>query len=155
MSYESVRLFLERVRTIPDRLGQHGKLSLGRRRNVHQLDGIPLALEMAATRMSAMTAEEIATQLTHVLGARFRLLTSGARTAPLRQRTLLATLDWSYALLEPAEQRLLRRASARLCRWLDGTPQWPAVPVCSDAGMSISCPMTFCRRCSHWCRSHS
>ena len=93
-----------------------------------QLDGIPLALEMAAARMAAMTAEEIAAQLTGALGERFRLLTSGARTAPLRQRTLLATLEWSYALLLPAEQHLLARLSVFAGGWTADA----AKAVCSD-----------------------
>ncbi|HEU5328589.1 MAG TPA: LuxR C-terminal-related transcriptional regulator [Thermomicrobiales bacterium] len=70
-----------------------------------RLDGLPLALELAAARISALSVMEIAGRLDDTV----RLLTSGSRTAPPRQQTLQATLDWSYALLTPAEQLLFRR----------------------------------------------
>ena len=60
-----------------------------------RLDGIPLALELAAARMTVLSAEQIAARLDHAL----LLLTSGSRTAPARQQTLQATLDWSVKLL--------------------------------------------------------
>jgi non-specific serine/threonine protein kinase len=65
-----------------------------------RLDGIPLALELAAVRASALPVGEVAARLDDAL----RLLTGGARTAPTRQQTLRAALDWSYALLTPTEQ---------------------------------------------------
>src|SRR6185369_10886203 len=73
----------------------------------HRLDGIPLAIELAAARVNALTVEQIAARLDDTLG----LLTSGGRTAVDRQRTLRGTLDWSYDLLSEAEQRLLNRLS--------------------------------------------
>lgn len=68
-----------------------------------RLDGIPLALELAAARVGHLSLAQIAARLDDAL----RLLTAGGRTAPPRQRTLAATLDWSYALLAAAERRLL------------------------------------------------
>ena len=70
-----------------------------------RLDGIPLAIELAAARVRVLSPEQIAARLDDA----FRLLTSGSRTALPRQRTLRGTMDWSYSLLEPREQALLCR----------------------------------------------
>lgn len=72
-----------------------------------RLDGIPLAIELAAARVRMMAPDEIAARL----GDRFRLLTGGSRTAPPRQQTLRAAIDWSYDLLTPPERCLLERLS--------------------------------------------
>src|SRR6185437_5703361 len=71
------------------------------------LDGLPLAIELAAARVRVLSVDQIAARL----GDRFHLLTTGDRTAPPRQRTLRAAIDWSYDLLNEAEQMLLRRLS--------------------------------------------
>ncbi|MEZ4867846.1 MAG: AAA family ATPase [Caldilineaceae bacterium] len=76
-----------------------------------RLDGIPLALEMAAARVNIFTVEEMARRLDGAFDSRFQFLTSGVRTAPLRHQTLHATLEWSYTLLPMVEQRLLTRLS--------------------------------------------
>ncbi|WP_458688612.1 BTAD domain-containing putative transcriptional regulator [Nocardia tengchongensis] len=68
------------------------------------LDGIPLAVELAAAQLRVLSEQQIADGLDD----RFTLLTGGARTAPARQRRLADTIDWSYRLLDPAEARLLR-----------------------------------------------
>ncbi|MGQ0569585.1 MAG: ATP-binding protein [Armatimonadota bacterium] len=72
-----------------------------------QLDGIPLAIELAAARVRVLPVDQIAARLND----RFRLLTRGSRTALPRQQTLRATMDWSYELLSREEQALLRRLS--------------------------------------------
>lgn len=72
-----------------------------------RLDGLPLAIELAAARVASMTPSEIAARLDE----RFRLLTGGRRTALERQRTLRGAVDWSFDLLRPAEQRVLTRLS--------------------------------------------
>ena len=72
-----------------------------------RLDGLPLAIELAAARVRSMTVEEIDDRL----GARFLLLTGGARTAPERHRTLRAVIEWSWDLLGPGERATLRRTS--------------------------------------------
>ena len=72
-----------------------------------RLDGIPLAIELAAARMTTMSAQDIADHL----GERFRLLTGGRRTAVARHQTLQAAIEWSHRLLDPEEQRLLARLS--------------------------------------------
>ncbi|MEV0039548.1 BTAD domain-containing putative transcriptional regulator [Streptomyces sp. NPDC050804] len=69
-----------------------------------RLDGLPLALELAATRVRTLGAQELLDRLDD----RFRILNSGYRGAPQRQQTLQATIDWSWSLLSPQEQTLLR-----------------------------------------------
>ena len=89
-----------------------------------QLEGIPLAIELAAARVRVLTAEQIAARLDD----RFRLLTGGGRTALPRHQTLQATMDWSYGLLSKQEQTLLCRLSVFTGGWtLDA-----AETVCSD-----------------------
>src|SRR6185369_1425440 len=73
----------------------------------HRLDGIPLALELAAARVRAMTVDKIAERL----GDRFKLLARGDRTALPRQQTLRALIDWSYDLLDAAERSLFAKLS--------------------------------------------
>ena len=104
---EAVQLFVERVqRELPD-----FELTAGRAPPVAQLcihlDGIPLALELAAARARSLSIEQINARLTD----RFRLLTGGSRTALPRQQTLRATLDWSYDLLAEDERAVLRGLS--------------------------------------------
>ncbi|MEZ4707809.1 MAG: LuxR C-terminal-related transcriptional regulator [Caldilineaceae bacterium] len=72
----------------------------------HRLDGLPLALELAAARTKLLSPAVLLTRLTT---ARFQLLSGGAQDYPARQQTLRDTLTWSYTLLEPIQQRLLRR----------------------------------------------
>jgi predicted ATPase/DNA-binding SARP family transcriptional activator len=80
----------------------------------HRLDGIPLAIELAAARVKALPVEKIAERLDD---DRFRLLTGGSRTAPPRQQTLRALIDWSYDLLMDAERTLLRRLAVFSGGW--------------------------------------
>jgi tetratricopeptide (TPR) repeat protein len=89
-----------------------------------RLDGIPLAIEMAAAQVAAMPVESIAAGL----GDRFALLTRGARTALPRQQTLRATLDWSFRLLSQPERTLLARLSVFAGGWTVEAAQ----VVCAD-----------------------
>ena len=92
-----------------------------------KLDGMPLAIELAAARMGAFAVDQIAGRLDDSL----KLLTGGGRTVEPRQRTLRATLDWSHDLLGEPEQALFRRLSAFAGGWtLDA-----AEAVCSGEGM--------------------
>ncbi len=104
---DSVRLFVERATAALPAF----RFSAGNAAAVAsvctRLDGIPLALELAAARVKVLTPEQIDGRLND----RFRLLTGGLRTALPRQQTLRALVDWSYELLSPAEQCLLRRLS--------------------------------------------
>jgi predicted ATPase/transcriptional regulator with XRE-family HTH domain len=94
----------------------------------HRLDGLPLAIEMAAAQVAGLSVQEIAAGLDD----RFALLTSGSRTALLRQQTLRATLDWSYALLNPSEQKLLARLSVFIGGWTA-----EAAKAVSNEGMPV------------------
>jgi predicted ATPase/DNA-binding CsgD family transcriptional regulator len=90
------------------------------------LDGVPLAIELAAARTRVLSVEEITSRLRD----RFRLLSAGDRTAPPRQRTLRGTIDWSHELLSEPERVLFRRLSAFAGQWtLD-----QAERVCADIG---------------------
>src|SRR5262249_54300308 len=90
-------------------------------------DGIPLALELAAARVRVLGIEQLAARLDD----RFRLIVGGNRTAPRRQQTLRATVEWSYGLLSESERRLFECLAAFAGRWtLDA-----AEAVCSGAGL--------------------
>jgi predicted ATPase/class 3 adenylate cyclase len=107
MSYDAIRLFSERVRAFDpdfqvDSTNLATVLSLCRR-----LDGIPLAIELAAARTRTMTVEDVERRLDE----RFRLLRGGSRTVIERQRTLEALIGWSYDLLAEPEQIALKRLS--------------------------------------------
>src|SRR6202022_4264481 len=78
-----------------------------------RLDGIPLAIELAASRVNTLSVDQIAARLDD----RFRLLTGGSRTALPRQRTLRALIDWSHDLLSEPERVLLRRLSVFAGGW--------------------------------------
>ncbi|MCI3928456.1 BTAD domain-containing putative transcriptional regulator [Streptomyces sp. AN091965] len=88
------------------------------------LDGMPLAIELAAARLRTMSVE----QLAHRLDDRFRLLTSGSRTALPRHKTLRAVVDWSWELLTEAERTVLRRLSV----FAGGASLEAAEQVCAD-----------------------
>jgi non-specific serine/threonine protein kinase len=105
--YESARLFVERTAAVrPDfTLTEQNVPSVAK--ICYRLDGIPLAIELAAARTKVLSAEEISARL----GDSFRLLTAGSRTAALRQRTLQATIDWSHGLLGQKERAVFRRLS--------------------------------------------
>jgi non-specific serine/threonine protein kinase len=105
--YEAVRLFVERARfkRVDFTLTPENALAVAR--VCHQLGGLPLAIEMAAARVSVLSVQQIAARLSDSL----LLLTTGNSTADLRHRTLEATVEWSYNLLCEAEQRLLRTLS--------------------------------------------
>ncbi|MBI5565384.1 MAG: tetratricopeptide repeat protein, partial [Chloroflexi bacterium] len=79
----------------------------------HRLDGIPLAIELAAARVKMLKAEQIAARLDD----RFKLLTSGSRTALPRQQTLRAAIDWSYELLNATERAVMRRLAVCVSGW--------------------------------------
>jgi predicted ATPase/DNA-binding CsgD family transcriptional regulator len=110
---EAVQLFVERATSaLPSfRLTEQNTLAVAQ--ICHRVDGIPLALELAAARITALSAEQIAARLDNL----FRLLTAGSRTALPRQQTLRAAVDWSYELLSEPEQRLFNRLSVFAGGW--------------------------------------
>jgi predicted ATPase/DNA-binding SARP family transcriptional activator/DNA-binding CsgD family transcriptional regulator len=111
--YESARLFVERAVykssdfvLTPENAGAVAGIC-------RQLDGIPLAIELAAARVGSLSVEQISERLKNSL----KLLTGGSRTATPRQRTLRGALDWGYELLEEPEKRLFRRVSVFAGGW--------------------------------------
>ncbi|GAA2066062.1 BTAD domain-containing putative transcriptional regulator [Catenulispora yoronensis] len=101
----AVRLFRDRAQAVrPDLAGDPAALAT-MARICRALDGMPLAIELAAARLRTMSLEQLADRLDD----RFRLLTGGSRTALPRHRTLRAVVDWSWELLSAAERRVLRR----------------------------------------------
>ena len=102
---EAVRLFVERARATQPNFALTDRNTPAVVEICRRLDGIPLALELAAARLRALPVEEIAARVND----RFRLLTSGDRTALPRQKTLRALIDWSHDLLTEPERVLLRR----------------------------------------------
>jgi non-specific serine/threonine protein kinase len=106
--FEGIRLFVERASAVQRNFAITAANAPAILQICRQLDGIPLAIELAAARVKLMTVEQIATRLAGVIGARFDLLTDGSRTVLPRQQTLRAALDWSYDLLTEPERTLLR-----------------------------------------------
>jgi len=103
--YASVELFAERARAINSDFLLTAQSATSIAQICQRLDGIPLAIELAAARIQVLKVEEIASRLTD----RFSVLTSGSRTALPRHQTLRATIDWSYDLLTEPERILFRR----------------------------------------------
>ena len=111
--FESVRLFVERAQSHSPQFAVSARNAPALASVCCRLDGIPLALELAAARIRSMSLEEINQRLDH----RFRLLTGGSRTALPRQQTLRSLIDWSYDLLQSTEQALLRRLAVFAGGW--------------------------------------
>jgi predicted ATPase len=124
--YEAVRLFIERAQAAKT----HFSLTSGNAPAVaeicHQLDGLPLAIELAAARIRLLPPEALLSRLKD----RLKLLTGGARDRPERQQTLRNTIAWSYDLLSAAEQAFFRRLSV----FVGGFTLEAAEAVCDPAG---------------------
>jgi predicted ATPase/DNA-binding SARP family transcriptional activator len=110
---DCVRLFVDRALAAYPRFRLKEKNALAIADICRRLDGIPLALELAAARVAVFSPEEIALRLDD----RFRLLTSGSRTALERHQTLRALIDWSYDLLSDEERRVFRQLSVFAGGW--------------------------------------
>jgi non-specific serine/threonine protein kinase len=104
---EGIRLFTERAEAKRTQFGLTSQNAPAVVQICQRLDGIPLAIELAAARVRMMSVDEIAKRLDD----RFTLLTAGNRSAPLRHQTLRAAIDWSYDLLTKSEQILFRSLS--------------------------------------------
>ena len=111
--FEAVRLFIERAQAVQPSFAVTSGNAPAVAQVCFHLDGIPLALELAAARVRSLSVEEINTRL----GQRFRLLTGGSRVALPRQQTLRALIDWSYDLLLGPEKTLLCRLSVFAGGW--------------------------------------
>jgi predicted ATPase/DNA-binding SARP family transcriptional activator len=128
IEYESVRLFVERAQAVKPGFELTEQNAAAVYQICQQLDGIPLALELAAARTKLLNVEHIATRLND----RFTLLTEGNRTALPRHQTLRAMIDWSYDLL-PEDARVLFR---RISVFAGGFTMEAAESICADAPLS-------------------
>jgi non-specific serine/threonine protein kinase len=139
MEYEAVRLFVDRARLRRATFTLTNGNAAAVAQICQRLDGIPLAIELAAVPISTLSVEQIARRLDD----RFALLTGGNRGALPRQQTLRATMDWSYALLAEAERTLLGRLSVFAGGWtLDA-----AKAVCADPVVSCQLPVVSKKDC--------
>ena len=109
----AVRLFVERAATVQPGFDLNDQNAVAVAQITQSLDGIPLAIELAAARTNVLSAEQIADRLDDS----FRLLTRGRRTALPRHQTLRGAVEWSYQLLSEAE-RLLFNQVVGVPRWL-------------------------------------
>ncbi len=129
VGYESIRLFVDRARHVNSSFSVTERNAAGVVQVCRRLDGIPLAIELAAARLKAMTVEQLASRLDD----RFHLLTGGSRTALPRQQTLQALIDWSFGLLSEPEQGLFCSLSV----FAGGSTLEAAEAVCSGEGLCV------------------
>jgi predicted ATPase len=129
LAYPAIALFVDRARTTRGSFELTQENAEAVSAVCRRLDGLPLALELAAARLRLLSPEALLERLDHALN----VLTSGPRDAPVRQQTLRATIEWSHSLLEQPEQRLFCRMSvfAGGCTFAD------AEAVCADHGEPV------------------
>jgi predicted ATPase/class 3 adenylate cyclase len=132
-AYEAVQLFVARARARRSDFALTARNAPAVAAVCARLDGMPLALELAAARVSVLPVEGIAARLDD----RFRLLTGGPRTALPRQQTLRATLDWSYDLLSESERWLLERLSVFAGGWTLDAAEAVGVGVGSEGSLRV------------------
>ena len=123
---DSIRLFIERAASAKPSFTLTDSNAFSLAQICYRLDGIPLAIELAAARVKVLSPDQIAARLDD----RFRLLTGGSRTALPRQQTLRAMIDWSYSLLSEQEKGLFRR----LAVFVGGWTLEAAESVCANIG---------------------
>jgi predicted ATPase/DNA-binding SARP family transcriptional activator len=127
--YEAVRLFIERAVAVQPAFSVTNANAPAVAQICQHLDGIPLAIELAAARIRALSPDQIAARLDD----RFNLLTGGSRTALPRHQTLRAAMDWSYDLLSESERVLLQRLSV----FAGGWTLEAAEAVCAEENASL------------------
>jgi len=125
--YEAIRLFVDRAVAVKPDFTLTDDTASAVVQICRRLDGIPLAIELAAARVRTLSVQ----QITAHLDERFRLLTGGSRTALPRHQTLHGLIDWSYGLLSEAERGLFRRVSV----FVGGWTLEASVAVCAGAGV--------------------
>ena len=128
LAYEAPRLFVERAVAADPSFTLTAQNATAVAQICRRLDGIPLAIELGARRVTALSVEQIAARLDR----RFELLTGGSRTALPRQQTLAATVEWSYALLSAPERTLFDR----LAVFAGGFTLDAAESVCDDEAIA-------------------
>ncbi len=126
-NFTAVQLFIERAASVQPGFCLTSANSQSVAQICRRLDGIPLAIELAAARVGVLSVEQIAARL----DSRFRLLTGGSRTALPRQQTLRASIDWSFSLLDERERLLFMRLSV----FYGGWTLEAACAVCSFEGL--------------------
>src|SRR5829696_2338029 len=124
--YEAVRLFVERARAVKPDFSITNESAPAVAEICVRLDGLPLAIELAAARVTMLPPRAMLQRLS----SRLKLLTGGARDLPERQRTLSATIEWSFALLEEGEQQLF----ARLAVFSGGRTREAIEAICDAEG---------------------
>jgi non-specific serine/threonine protein kinase len=127
LAYDGVRLLVDRARLLRPGFSVTAENAASLASICYRLDGIPLAIELAAPRLRSMSVEE----LSQGLDRRFALLTDGSRTALPRHRTLRSTIDWSYDLLREPEKLFLQRLSVFAGGWTLAA----AEEVCAGEGI--------------------
>jgi len=130
LASESVRLFVERARQADSGFNLRPEAAKSIARIVTRLDGIPLAIELAAARASSMSIEALSARLDES----FRILTGGSKAAMERQQTVRAMIDWSYNLLTDPERAMLRRLGV----FSGGWTLEAAESVCADGEQIVS-----------------
>jgi predicted ATPase/class 3 adenylate cyclase len=128
--FEAVQLFVDRAASVYPGFTLTRENAPAVAELCRRLDGIPLALELAAARVTLLSPEQMSERLDHAL----QLLTTGHRTAPPRHRTLEATIAWSYRLLTGAEQHVLES----LAVFAGGWTLEAAEAICADARVRVS-----------------
>ena len=123
-AYDAVRLLEQRAASAGDEVGLDEESAVAAAQICRRLDGLPLAIELAAARVRSFSLPEIARRLDE----RFAFLTGGGRTTTPRHRTLRAAIDWSYGLLDPPERILF----SRLTIFSGGWTLEAAEDVCGD-----------------------
>ncbi len=131
--YEAGRLFIERASAKTQRFTVSDENAISIAQICRRLDGIPLAIELAAGKIRSLSVVQIAQRLND----RFHLLTGGSRTSLPRHQTLRAAMEWSYNLLSPGEQRLFRSLSV----FVGGWTLEAAEAVCSDTELTTQPPL--------------
>jgi predicted ATPase/transcriptional regulator with XRE-family HTH domain len=126
-AYGAIALFSDRARAVDHRFAVTSENAPTVAELCRRLDGIPLAIELAAARVNQLSPKMLANRI----GDRFRILTGGERTALARQQTMRATIDWSYDLLSAPEQRVFERLSV----FAGGCALDAATTVSSDEGV--------------------
>jgi predicted ATPase/DNA-binding CsgD family transcriptional regulator len=127
--FDAVRLFADRATGASDRFQLSERTAPAVARVCQQLDGIPLALELAAARIRVLSVDQIAARLDDCFG----VLAEGSRTAPRRQRTLESAVAWSYDLLPASEQQLFNR----LAVFRGGWTLEAAEAICGDPSIGL------------------
>lgn len=127
--YEAVGLFVQRARAVNPAFQLTTRNAPAVAEICLRLDGLPLAIELAAARTLVLQPDELLARLE----SRLRLLTGGARNLPERQRTLQAAIDWSYNLLDPGEQALFRRLGV----FVGGCTLAAIEDVCGGTGAEV------------------